>query len=391
MYFKDLQASPVETCVQPSPRLVLAVGLGRPLEGSVLEAFRIVQAENAQNALRRLAEGDVAVLLLGPRVALAEALDILTHRASEFPGNVSPATILLCAAPEPDLLQKFVDAGQVFYLARAEISPEHLRDLIVCGARHFALRANRNRDPLTADAESADWMLDLCTRMPMQTDLVSAGRLLIETGREILHAKIVQCFVYDPEAETLTPADAAENERWSYSAASGLVAFVARTGEPVCVDRVGVDPRYDSDIDAPAEMSSARFLAEPIPRAGGLPAGVLTAVRSSEQAAFSDEEVRLIRLLAECSAPTFNQILLQNRVQELLTKRATGTEANSGIFRQEALDYRVRSWDQQGDVLKVLPAWLRRSFWVILGLFSASLLGLAFLFHGIRNIFGKVN
>ena len=94
----------------------------------------------------------------------------------------------------------------------------------------FAFMARRNSDPLEADSENADRMRDLCTRLPMQTDLASAGRLLIETGREVLDAKIVQCFLYDPDAETLTPADASESEKWTYSAASGLAAFVARTG-----------------------------------------------------------------------------------------------------------------------------------------------------------------
>ncbi len=376
--------------MQLSRRFVLALGLSSALEDAGIESFRIVHAENVADALRVLAEEDVAVLLLGPRVALAEALDILTRCASEVPGN-SPATIVLCAGPEPNLLQQFVDAGQVFYLGRGEISAEHLGALIESGIEHVALKASLSQDPLAAEGERTDCMLDLCARLPMQTDLASAGRLLIETGREVLQAKMVQCFVYAPDAETLTPADASESEKWTYSAASGLIAFVARTGERIRLDRVGADPRYDSDIDASDEMSNARFLAEPIIGPGGSPAGVLTAVRSSEQAPFSGEEIRLIELLAECSAPAFNQILLQNRVQALLTKRASGSEANSGIFRQEALDYHVRSWDQQGDVLKVLPVWLRRAFWVVLAVFSASLLGLSFLFHAHGNIFGKVN
>jgi hypothetical protein len=72
-------------------------------------------------------------------------------------------------------------------------------------------------------------------------------------------------------------------------------------------------------------------------------------------------------------------------------KRAAGAEANNAIFRQEALEYHLRSWDQQGDVLKVLPPWLRRAFWIVLALFSASVVGLTFLLHGLRNIFGKAN
>ena len=391
MHFRDLQASSTDSCVQTSRRVVLTLGLSQPLEDGELEPFRVVRADNVEDALRVLAESDVAALVFGPHVAIPQALDVLARRASELPVAAPTIIIVLCAGPEPDPLRSFVDTGQVFYLSRGEISLEHLRSLIVSGARHLALMARRSNDPLGADSEAADHLRDLCGRLPMQTDLASAGRLLIETGRGVLDAKIVQCFVYDADAETLTPADASESEKWTYSAASGLAAFVARTGRQICLDRVGADPRYDSDIDAPPEMTSARFLAEPIRGPNGSPAGVLTAVRSSEQAAFSGEEVRLIELLAECSAPTFNQILLQSRVQALLTKRTAGTEANSAIFRQEALDYHVRNWDQQGDVLKVLPGWLRRTFWLVLGLFSAGSLVLIFLLHGLRHIFVKVN
>jgi GAF domain-containing protein len=387
MHFSDLKASSTESFVQSSRRLVLTLGLRQPLDDGELAPFCIVHAPNVEDALRVLAEGNVAALLLGPRVLVPQVLDILTHLASEFPTVPSTTTIVLFAGAEPDLLQKFVDAGQVFYLAPEEIKPEDLRSLVVCGARHFALLAERSPDPLAANSDSTDCMLDLCARLPMQTDLASAGRLLIEAGRKLLQAKMVQCFVYDTDTETLTPADAAESEKWTYSAASGLVAFVARTGERICVDEIGMDPRYDSDIDAPAEMNNARFLAEPILGPRGLPAGVITALRSSEQASFSDEEIRLIELLAECLAPTFNQILLQSRVQSLFTKRVSGADANSGIFRPEALDYHVRSLDQQGDVLKATPVWLRRACWVVLALFSASLLGLSFLFH----LLGKVN
>lgn len=391
MNFRDLKASSTEIWVETPGRVVLTVGLRKPLEDRAFEPFRVVQAENVEETLRVLAESDVAALLVGSHVAIPQALEILGRRTAALPLTAPTTVIILCDGPEPDLLRRFADTGEVFYLSRGEIPPNHLRSLVVSGARHFALMARRSGDPLEADGESADRMRDLCIRLPMQADLASAGRLLIETGREVLDAKIVQCFLYDADAETLTPADASEGEKWTYSAASGLAAFVARTGQRIRLDRVGTDPRYDSDIDAPPEMSEARFLAEPILGPDGSPVGVLTSVRSSEQAAFSQEEVRSAELLAACSAPTFNQILLQGRVQAELTKRTAGTCANSETFRQEALDYHIRNWDQQGDVLKVLPGWLRRAFWIALGLFSAGLVALVFLLHDLPHIFGKVN
>ena len=64
---------------------------------------------------------------------------------------------------------------------------------ITCGSRHFALMADQSRDRLAIDVERPELLLDPCTRLPMRTDLASAGRLLIEIGRDVLQAKLVQC------------------------------------------------------------------------------------------------------------------------------------------------------------------------------------------------------
>ena len=388
MYLRDSRSLP--SYGQPSRLVVLTLGLSQPIEEDGLAPFQTIDAKNTEDALRILTEGGVAALLLGPRADLLQVPDLLARSAAKPSGHPALVTIVYCVASEPDHLQKLVDAGRVFYVARGEVNAEQLRNLIISGSRHFALMAV-NRDRLGVDVESPEPLLDLCTRLPMQTDLASAGRLLIETARDLLQAKIVQCFVYDPYAETLTAADASESEKRTYSAASGLVAFVARTGEHVRLDCLGTDPRYDFDIDAPLEMRTARFLAEPIRGSAGLTACVLKALRGTDQEPFTDDNIRTMELLAECAAPTFNQILLQNRVEAVLAKRASGSKLHSEIFRQEALDYYLIRWDHQGDVLKVVPTWLRRAFWVALVMFLASLLALAFLLHGFRNIFGKVN
>jgi hypothetical protein len=374
--------------MQPSRRNLLTLGLSQLLGNGPREPFNVVEAKSAEDALRVLAAENADVLLLGPKVLPAEALEILARSAAK---SAPPTTILLCADSDPDVWQRFVDSGQIFYLGRGEMNPEDIWALIESAAQFVNMKARLSSHPLAAGQGAADRLLDLCARLPMQMDLASAGRLLIETGGEVLHARIVHCFVYDLDAETLTPADASENEKWSYSAASGLAAFVARTAQRICLERVGADPRFDSDIDAPLEMSNGRFLAEPIFGPAGSPAGVLTAIRGGEQPGFTQEDCRLIELLAECASPTFNQILLQNRIQSLLSARAAGSEANSGIFRQEALDYHVRTFDQQGEVLAVPPLWVRTTFWIVVALFSASLIAAGLLFHGAARIFGKVN
>jgi GAF domain-containing protein len=375
MRFEDTQESVQEGCLIPSQLTILTIGLARPLADVSLHPLRIVEAASTEEALRHLEQEAVAVLVLGSRLAPREALDILTLYNSNSLGS-STAAILLCAGSEPELFQTLVNEGYIFYMARGEIPAEQLRSIVVCAAARFRARLKAHQDPLAAQVARIDQVLDFCIRLPMQADLTGAAALLIETARELMSAELVQYLAYDPEEDTLTPADAVDHKEWSESAAAGLAAFVARTGERIRLDCVGMDPRYDAETDNPGGGEDARFLSEPVTGPKGVPVGVITAARNGKSAPFSLEDAQLLELLAGCAAPTLNQILLQNRVQALLIKRAEGSGSNSDIFREEALEYHIRSWDQQGDVLKTLPPWLRTTYWVMLALVLVGLLGL---------------
>ena len=377
-------------CEMPECLTVLTVGRGPLIQEDELAPFRAVHAANAEEALRVLAAGHVAVALFDRCTDLTEVLPSLNRSDAVSSGHPPPAIILVCDDSQPDALQSFVDAGNIFYLTRCEISTEQLRNLITWGSRHFGLIAKRGADRLSVHPKDAERLYDLCVRMPMQTDLASAGRLVCEIGCDVLQGNVVRCFVYDLTAGTLTPTDALENENWFYTAVSGLVGFVARTAEYVCLDDVGADPRYDSDTDAPIDMRSARFMAFPILGPAGVPAFVLTVLRTSEQEPFTVRDTRMMELLTECSAPALNQILVQNRVQPALATLAAGAQADPGIFRQEALDYYARNCDRPGGVLEVVPTWLRKAFWFVLVLFTSSVLGMGILLHALKYAFWTV-
>lgn len=365
--------------------LILALGLNQILQS---DSFRTICAENAHGVYEHLRDGNPAVLVLGPQLTSVQVLEILTRCATEQPASTT-VTIVLCAGPEPELFQKFVDEGIIYYLSQREIPIEQLRSLVTSCRGRMSKKADDLQNLLTNDVPNADQLLDLSVRLPMQTNIPSAAALVVQKLRESIDANYVQCFIHDAEEDTLTPADALENKEVSYSAASGLTAFAVRTGERVILERVGTDPRYDADIDNPIGTSNARFVAEPILGTGGMPLAVITAMRSEQSPQFSARDLRFIHSVAECAAPAFSQLVLQKQTQAQLTRRAAALGSNSDIFRQEALEYHIRSWDQQGDVIKTLPAWLRTSYWIVLALVLIGLAGLA-LIPGIKNFFGKV-
>jgi GAF domain-containing protein len=363
--------------------LVLTLGLRQPLE---VAGFHITPAESARNVLQRVANKDVAVLVLGSELTSPQALEILTGLSS------SPtATIVLSAGPEPELFQNFIDDGSIFYLATGDIEADHLAQLIHGAANRQAIKHRSPVRLLDENTPQSDRLLDLCVRLPMQTEITSAGGLLIKTLYDLLDASYAQCLLYDAQEDTLTPAEAYDTKDITHSAASGLTAFVARTGIGISLANSGADPRYDHELDNPGGIEDACILAEPILGPDGVPIAVLAAIRSSKLKPFSADDAQLIKFAAECAAPTLSQILLQRRVQAQLTGRAARADNNSEIFRQEALDYHIRSWDRQGDVVKSLPTWLRTSYWIVLTMVLVGLVGLALLIPGLRGIFMKAN
>lgn len=210
----------------------------------------------------------------------------------------------------------------------------------------------------------------------MQVDLSSAAALLIETARELLDAEQAQYLAYDPEDDSLVPEGGAVFKEGAERVAAGLAGFAVRAGERIRLDCAGIDPRYDAETDNPGGPDDARFLAEPVTGTGKVPIGVITATRSGKSSPFSQEDAHLLGLLAQCAAPTLCHMLIQNRLQALLIDRAEIAGSNSDVFREEALEYHIRSWDQQGTALKALPSWLHATYWVMLALVLISFVAL---------------
>lgn len=377
-----------------TPGPVLCVGLDSFSQHAELGGFHVLRAETSREALDMLEKRKVSVLVVGSQLPLAETLNLLDSAVSLSKSRDSSSplqAVVLRRNQETELLQRFVDEGTIFYLSRGEIDAESLRAIVSCAADHFLAKENAGRYVFDETSVAADRLLDFCARLPMQSDLSSAATLLTRTLHEVIQVSYGQCLVYDAAEDTLTSSDAVDGEQFTYSAASGLSAFVARTGEKIHLQRIGGDPRYDSDVDNPAGADDAQLVALPIVGTRGVPIAVVMAVRSGKDAPFSSAELQLLDLIAECATPTFRQIVLQREVQTLLTRRSAGAENNAGVFREEALDYHIRSWDRQGNVLRTLPGWLRRAYWLVMVLTLGVFVVLALLMPQLKSLFGKVN
>jgi hypothetical protein len=353
--------------VKQSPLLVVTYGLDRwpsaRFEG--LE-IRVVEATCAEQALSCLYGEDVSVLVLGSNLSPHQGKEFLARWTLAAP-DIHTSNIVLCASSEAVLFQEFIDESKLFYMARSAISDDQLFALVRAAAdqERFFLNVVEN-ERLSQRVVADDRLIEICTRLDLQSDTLCVAGLVSDTAQSLTNASCAHCFIYNSAEETLLEARPAHDDQRGESAATGLIGFVARTGERIDLERADRDPRYDPSVDNPSGIRDPKLIAEPIRLGPGEILGVVAAFRAGHDSSFSRSDVENLALISACSAPRLKHILLQSRIQELLLDPSRGLRGKHDIFRVEALEYHVRKWDQEGDVLRTAPAWLRRSHWFLL-------------------------
>ena len=238
--------------------MVFGFDFRHDLLDEISRSCQVVHAKDTDDALRILAHDGVEVLILGPAAALRNVLEIL-DRSTDLQGAL-PETIIVCATPDLQPFQRFVDDGRIYYLSHGETSPEHLGALVASVARQSLLR-KPDLDIAKAGPDKVAPLSDLVIRLTMQTDIVSVAALLEEVVGEQVHDGQVRCLLFDASEDTLKFPTASGDVKCSFSAAAGLAGFVARTGTGVLLDQANLDARYEYDVDNPQRISNPQFLA----------------------------------------------------------------------------------------------------------------------------------
>ncbi len=365
--------------------LVVAVGLVYPLDWDH-EDLRIVEFENKGEALDLLFREPVAVLVLGPGLDPRAACEILSRYHADYPTACSSNIILGCG-DSLDLFQPFVDEDQVFYLSRGSIPATQLRSLVLAGVQRLNSKHSAMHDGVDTEAAPTDRVLEFCTRLSFQTDLATAGDLLLEAVQILINADRSHYLIYEEETEILWAATVgASDQVRRESPCAGLVGYVARTGEQVRLERSGDDPRYDGETDDFGGPGDARLLAAPMFGNGGTVIAVITALRNGQGEPFSDDDVATLKLLTACAASAFSGMLLQRRIRALLLEQVQPTLNRAKVFREEALQYYAAEQNEEGEVLHSSPSWLKQTHWLTL-----AVLVLGFLWMALAKVHQKAD
>jgi len=369
----DNQRTALRNRLESAHPLVVILGIDAFPEADAISSYRVVRVSGVEEIIRILDHDDVAVLLLGPGLTAKAARSILLRALAEFPGNPT-VNILIGVGPDAQLFQEFVDDDRLFYLARGSIGGGGLNSLVRAAVEHFHHKLDETRDIVASNPLLADEVLDFCVRISSQSDLATTAGLLVEAVRTSLKAERSQCLIYDPRRDVLCPGDPTVTQNRAESAASGLVGYVARTKEAVESNRLVDDARYDAEADNPEGSGSDRFIGQPILGSSGELIGVVTAVRSSESEPFSADGREVLEFLAASAGATFGLIMLQTRARAAIQERTRGVLHGTDLYRQEALDAQLGVWDQEGDLLRTSPPWLKRTHLVTLSVLVAGIM-----------------
>jgi len=328
--------------------------------------LHLLVAGSEAEALRLLALHPVAVLALGAGIG-GERARALLEAAETAPAAAERVNLVLSAGPDPSLFQDLIDRDRIFYLSQETVPSGDLIALLRSAAARWRSAALPGGDEERQRRVLAGRLLTAVQAISSQREPARAARAAAEGVEDVAEADRGYCLLYDPITDTLWEGGTDDKEERRESAAVGLVSFVVRTGQPVSLERLGRDPRFDREADDPRAEGEERFAAVPLTGPDGRVLAVLAAVRRPDGPPFSEQEVRNLALLAEQASPSFAQLRMPEG-------EASGLPLGAGLFREEAVEHHSLGLRGEGDVLRVDPRWMRWTYRLLLAALAAGLL-----------------
>jgi membrane fusion protein (multidrug efflux system) len=329
------------------------------------EEIRFLVADSEAEARRLLNGHPVGLLAIGAGISGERALK-LVEDAEALPSASQRVNLVLAAGSDPSLFQDLIDRDSIFYLSQEPVPPADLIALLRGAAnlwRSAALRGNEEERQRTILARR---LLAATQAITAQKQPAGAVRAAAEGVEDVAEADRGYCLLYDPATDSLWEGATGVEEERRESAAVGLVSFVVRTAQPLTVERIGSDPRFDRDADDPKAEGDEHFAAVPVLGPDGRVLAVLAAVRTAERPPFTGDDLRNLSRLAEQAAPTFVQIRL--------AERDTSGLPAAALFREEAVEHHQVGLRSEGDVLRVDPRWMRWTYRLLLAVLAGGLL-----------------
>jgi GAF domain-containing protein len=145
---------------------------------------------------------------------------------------------------------------------------------------------------------------------------------IVDVARAILGARASTIMLLDdPAGELIFEAVAGEGEDlvgWRVPASEGIAGWVAQSREPLVIDDVTHDPRFDVEAARRTGYVPKGLLAVPLLHEDAV-LGVLEVLDRPERSRFSLAEMDLLELFAAQAASALHLLLQARRTQAVLT------------------------------------------------------------------------
>ncbi|HYX23158.1 MAG TPA: GAF domain-containing protein [Thermoanaerobaculia bacterium] len=331
--------------------------------------LHLLVADSEGEALRLLKAQPVAVLAVGAALS-GERARRLVEDAEAIPAVPERVNLVLAGGPDPTLFQDLIDRDRLFYLSQEPVPSADLIALLRGAAGRWRAAALLGGEEERQRILFSRRLLSHAQVLATQSRPSAVARAAAEAAEDLGEAERGYCLIYEPGSETLWDGGMGgeDQEERRETAAVGLVSFVVRTGQPLAVDRIGRDPRFDRDADDPQATGEERFAAVPVLGSDGAVLAVLAAVRSPEGKPFGDEDLDHLARLAEAAVPAFAQLRMA-----AAEKNTSGLPA-PGLFREEAVEHHQVGLRAEGDLLRVDPGWMRWTYRLLLAVMVAGVL-----------------
>lgn len=302
-----------------------------------------------------------AILCFGPGSSPERVRTVLASLEQEAP-RTPFLSVALAGTDDLGAFQDLIDDDRLFYLSRGPLSDRDLAGLLEGAAGALARRMHRQAPRAAPDSSLP---VDTLRQLALARTLGELAATTVAAVSQAAGAQRGRCLLYDPQRQAVwSPGEGDDPETAGESPAVGLVSFILRSGQTVCLPRAGEDPRFDPDLDNPEGNPADRFLGVPVRNAEGDTVAVLAALRDAQQPPFEPREIAALEAVASQVSPYLAAWV--------------PAAAPSGPFRERALRERDLAMTPL-EPLRLTPAWTRWTWWLLMAALAAGLLALIFV------------
>lgn len=214
----------------------------------------------------------------------------------------------------------------------------------------IALEQSRLLQEARRKARQLATLSEVTSAVNSTLDLDTALQRVMERSVQLLNAEAGSLFLLDPEGKELTfevvlGPSGKELVGMKTPVGKGIVGTVAQTGEPLIINDVAADPRWNTGFDQTTDFKTKDILCVPMITHNRV-IGVIEVLNKQDGTVFSEEECGLLMsfgaqaAIAIENAQLFTRVdrALAERVQELQTVQMFDQELQTSLELRKVLD-----------------------------------------------------